>query len=360
VADTGRNGRTPIVVALSGGVDSAAAAGLLARAGLHVVGATLVMQPGGPGDAVTQARAVAAALGIEHRVVDCAAAFRAEVLAPAWREYDRGRTPSPCVLCNDRIKLRALAALADELGAERIATGHYARIGPAPDGHGVALRRGVDPAKDQSYFLHALSKEHLARVAFPLGGLAKAEVRALARELGLPNAARAESQDACFAGGEAGFAEALRLAFGGCARGGAIVGPGGAALGRHGGVHRFTIGQRKGLGVALGGRAYVCRIDGATGDVVLSDDPRDLESDGLDAAGFCWIGGPVPAGPFRCAAQIRYRHGAAAATAELLAGGRLRVRFEAKVRAVAPGQAVVLYRGDRVLGGGWIERGWKD
>jgi len=345
---------------MSGGVDSSAVAGLLARRGCRVVGATLAMAPGDAEGSIAQAQAVAGALGFEHRAVDCEAAFREEVLAPAWREYDRGRTPSPCVVCNDRIKFRTLAALADEVGAERIATGHYARLEPDPGGRGVALLRGVDADKDQSYFLHALSDEHLRRALFPLGALRKSEVRAVARDMGLPNADRADSQDTCFAGGEAGFAEALRLSFGGRARGGAIVGTDGRELGRHGGVHRYTIGQRKGLGIALGGRAYVCRIDGGTGRVVLSEDPADLESIGLEASGFRWIGGPAPTGPFRCEAQIRYRHRAATATAELLGGGLLRVRFDGKVRAVAPGQAVVLYRGERVLGGGWIERGFRD
>jgi len=353
---TQRTGET-VVVAMSGGVDSSAVAGLLVRRGCRVVGATLVMAPGDASDAVSQARATAEALGIEHRTVDCAAAFREQVLAPSWCEYDRGRTPSPCVVCNDRIKFRTLAALADDVGAGKIATGHYARVEPDPDGHGVALLRGVDAEKDQSYFLHALSDEHLGRALFPLGALTKGGVRAIARDMGLPNAERAESQDACFAGGETCFAEALRRSFGGRARGGAIVGTDGRELGRHDGVHRYTIGQRKGLGLALGGRAYVCRIDGDTGRVVLSEDPADLESAGLEASGFRWIGGSGPTGPFRCEAQIRYRHRAARATAEILGGGLLRVLFDEKVRAVAPGQAVVLYRGDRVLGGGWIERG---
>jgi len=355
-----REGRETVVVAMSGGVDSSAAAGLLVRRGCRVVGATLVMAPGDAAGSLAQARAVAGALGLEHRTVDCENAFREGVLSPAWREYDRGRTPSPCVVCNYRIKFRMLAALADEVGAEKIATGHFARVEPEPHGRGVALLRGVDADKDQSYFLHALSDEHLRRALFPLGALRKSEVRAIARDMGLPNADRAESQDACFAGDEAGFAEALRLAFGGRARGGAIVGTDGRELGRHDGVHRYTIGQRKGLGLALGGRAYVCRIDADTGRVVLSEDPADLESIGLEASGFRWSGGNAQAGPFRCEAQIRYRHRAVAATAEILGGGLLRVLFDEKVRAVAPGQAVVVYRGDRVLGGGWIERGLRD
>jgi tRNA-specific 2-thiouridylase len=362
-----RTGET-VVVAMSGGVDSSAVAGMLVRSGCRAIGATLVMaqgvKPGTPAlgslDAATEARAVAEKIGIEHRTIDCAAAFREEVLAPSWREYDRGRTPSPCVVCNDRIKFRTLAALADEVGAQKIATGHYARIEPDPDGRGVALLRGVDAIKDQSYFLHAVSMEHLRRSFLPLGGLTKPEVRALARDMGLSNADRDESQDACFADGETGFAEALRRSFGASARCGAIVRPDGSELGRHEGLHRFTIGQRKGLGVATGSRAYVCCIDGETGRVVLSGDPADLESDGLEASGFRWIGGAQPLGPFRCEAQIRYRHRAAEATAEILDGGVLRVRFDEKVRAVAPGQAVVLYRGDRVLGGGWIERGIRD
>jgi tRNA-specific 2-thiouridylase len=354
-----RSGET-VVVAMSGGVDSSAAAGLLVRRGCRVLGATLVMAEDGERREAEAARAVARALGAEHRTVDCAAAFLEEVLEPAWREYDRGRTPNPCVVCNSRIKLRMLAALADEVGAERIATGHYARTGPDPDGRGTALLRGADTDKDQSYFLHRLGDDQLRRVLFPLGGLRKPEVRALARDLRLANADRAESQDACVAQDGPGLAEALRRRLGGRARAGEIVGPDGRRLGRHDGLHRFTVGQRKGLGVALGGRAYVCRVEADSGRVVLSGDPADLESVGLEASGFRWLGGIAPADRFRCEAQIRYRHRAAPATALLGPSGSLRVLFDAKVRAVAPGQAVVLYRGDRVLGGGWIERGLRE
>jgi tRNA-specific 2-thiouridylase len=299
------------VAAMSGGVDSSVAAGLLKQAGYDVVGATLRLKPCGEDDgevswccgrgAEEQSRAVCGVLGIPHYVVDAAEAFEEAVLRPAWKEYDRGRTPSPCVLCNEKIKLKLLLDLARKLGADKVATGHYARVERHPETGVPVLRRGVDRQKDQSYFLFTLTREQLGAALFPLGTRTKPEIRRIARSLGFPNAERAESQDACFAmKEESGFAEALRRRFGGVSRAGDIIDPTGEVIGAHGGIHRYTVGQRKGLGVALGRRAYVSRIDAEEGHVVLTDDPRHLESVTLTASPLIWTGEVPAALPMRC------------------------------------------------------------
>jgi tRNA-uridine 2-sulfurtransferase len=358
--------RQIVVAAMSGGVDSSVAAGLLKQAGYKVVGATLRLKPCGEDNgevswccgrgAEEQSRAVCGVLGIPHYVVDAAEAFEEAVLRPAWLEYDRGRTPSPCVVCNEKIKLRLLLDLARKLGADKVATGHYARVERHSESGLPVLRRGVDRRKDQSYFLFTLTREQLGAVLFPLGTRTKPEIREIARGLGFPNAERAESQDACFVVKEAdGFAEALRRRFGGVPRTGDIVDPEGEVIGTHGGIHRYTVGQRRGLGVALGRRAYVSRIDAERDEVVLTDDPGHLESATLTASPLIWTGGVPAKLPLRCDAQIRYRHAPQAALAEEAPGGGLKLTFDSPERAVAPGQAVVLFDGNRVLGGGWID-----
>jgi tRNA-specific 2-thiouridylase len=362
-----------IVVALSGGVDSAVAAALLRELGHELVALTLRFwlcdegARGGSGraapgccglDGVEQARAVAAALAIPHYVVDCRERFERDVLRPAWDDYQRGRTPNPCVLCNERIKFGLLLEQAARLGAARVATGHYARI--AEDAAGApALLRGRDAAKDQSYFLFALGPEQLARARFPVGELTKGEVRAAARRLALPNAERAESQDACLGEGrpgERGFAEALRRRFDAAPRPGPILDADGRPIGEHGGLHQFTVGQRRGLGVALGQRAWVAALDAERAAVTLVPDERALAARALETGALHWLVPPA-ARPARALVQLRYRHPAAPARLELDPDGtRARVHFDEAQRAVTPGQAAVLYDGERVLGGGWIER----
>ncbi len=346
-----------VALGMSGGVDSSLAAALLRERGFEVVGVTLRLLPCeddslaktccGAG-ALESAAQVARHLGIEHRVLDCRREFSAQVLEPAWRDYRGGRTPNPCVLCNSRVRFPWLARAADEAGAAWLATGHYART--VHGAKGIDLSRGADARKDQSYFLFAVAPRLLSRTIFPLGEMEKGDVRRRARSLKLPAAERAESQDACLALEGESFAELLRLRFGGEARSGEIVDRQGRVLGRHAGVHLFTIGQRRGLGVAGGRSLYVVDIDAEAARVVVGDG-RDLSRDVLVADGASWIERPAP-GP--CQAQIRYRHRPAVARLEPLEGDKFRLHFTEPQRAVTPGQAAVVYRGDRLLGGGWI------
>lgn len=351
-----------VVVAMSGGVDSSMAAALLQQQGYQVIGVTLRLWPceeGSPSgsccgvDGVSWARAAAGQLGIPHYVIDCRQAFERNVLTPAWRDYARGRTPSPCINCNSSIKFGLLGEHAQRrFSARWLATGHYARI--LETSGQPTLYRGTDVNKDQSYFLFSLSRKQREMCLFPLGSLTKQEVRDRARNLGLPNAERSESQDACLGLGDEGFAEALRQRFGESPRAGAILTSRGQRLGTHNGIHRFTIGQRRGLGVATGRRAYVLSIDAASGDVVISDNPEDLDTPGLVANGVVWQTAPGP-GQLEAEVQIRYRHLPAAARVHWDGDGSARVRFEQPQRAVTPGQAAVFYQGQRLLGGGWIE-----
>ena len=357
--------RGALIVAMSGGVDSSVAAALLREQGWDLLGVTLRLLDAhnvGPDrlsraeEAEAQARTVAEMLGFPHRVLDASAAFEAEVLAPAWRAYAAGRTPSPCLCCNRKVKFGLLMDEALRLGAAGVATGHYVRR-VERDGE-PALLRGVDPDKDQSYFLFALGPRRLARAFFPLGSMKKTEVRARAAALGLPCAARPGSQDACFAAGQDdGFAEALRAHFSGEARAGDIVDPAGRLLGRHDGLHRFTVGQRRGLGVALGRPAWVSVLDPERATVTVTTREEDLLSAGLLAEEPTWLRRhPEPGETWPCEVQIRYRARPVPAAVTVDEDGRLVVRFVAPQRAVTPGQAAVLYRGERVLGGGWIEK----
>jgi tRNA-specific 2-thiouridylase len=347
-----------VVIAMSGGVDSSVVAALMVQAGWEAVGVTLQLRSCDDrmasrsccsADGITQARAVAGALGIPHYVLDCRETFLDRVMRPAWAEYARGRTPSPCLHCNREMKFGYLGDYAERIGAERIATGHYARI--EREGDEARLLRGVDRAKDQSYFLSTLSPEQIARLELPLGALTKAEVRALARERGLVTAERHESQDICLAVEGLGFPESLRQRFEQEARPGDFIDPKGRVLGPHAGLHRYTIGQRRGLGIALGTRAHVVGLRAEDGAVILSTDDQDLRSTGLRASGLHWYSTP----PERCEAQIRSRHGGVPARVELQEGGTATLRFDTPQRAVTPGQAVAFYEGERLVGGGWID-----
>jgi tRNA-specific 2-thiouridylase len=347
---------------MSGGVDSSAAAALLLEQGYEVIGVTLQLQPCQEtgdrrscccADGVVQARTVAGQLGIPHYVLDCQQEFAEKVLEPCWREYSRGRTPNPCVLCNERIKFGALLDFARSLGADCIATGHYARVDRR--GGGASLNRGRDPRKDQSYFLFSLDAAQLGSALMPLGDLTKAEVRSQARQRGLVTADRRESQDICLSAPDAGFGEYLCRRFGGTRHPGEIVDSSGRVVGRHEGIHHFTIGQRRGAGVALGRPAWVKDIDTAAGRITLTTDEQELLSTGLTAVGLVWHTTLERGTSLACHVQTRYRQAPVPARVELQDEGRARVLFERRVRAVTPGQAVVFYHGDQVVGGGWID-----
>jgi tRNA-specific 2-thiouridylase len=345
-----------VVVAMSGGVDSSVAAALLVEAGCEVVGVTLHLA----GDSsrccsladADDARRVAERLGIRFYVANETDRFREEVTLAFADAYLAGRTPLPCVTCNSRFKFHHLLARARVFGASAVATGHYARVGRDPETGLLSLRRAADAAKDQSYFLYELGQAELAAARFPLGELTKAEVRAHARRLGLATAEKPESQEICFVpdGDYAAVVERLRP--GALPGEGEIVDGAGRVLGRHAGVHRFTVGQRRGLGLAGGRRLYVTRLDAARNRVVVGG-AEALGSRGARLARTSWVAGAPPGG-VRAQVRVRHRHEGAPATVEPLPGGGARIAFDAPVAAVAPGQSAVFYAGDRVLGGGPI------
>jgi tRNA-specific 2-thiouridylase len=348
-----------ILVGMSGGVDSSVAAALLAREGHEVAGVTLSLWPGEEGpEAPWQrrsccktglARHVCEVLGIPHRVVDLKDAFRREVVDDFLDAYLEGRTPNPCVRCNARIKFAGLLDLARNQGYDQVATGHYARIERTGTG-ARRLLKGADPAKDQSYFLYRLQPADLGAIRFPLGGMTKPQVMDTARALGLPADEIDESQEVCFVGG-GDYRDFLAAERPQAAAPGEVVDTAGNVLGRHGGVALHTIGQRRGLGVSAGHRVYVVATDPATRRVVVGG-PDDLLAAGLEADGWHAL---APFASGQVAARIRHRGTAVPAFAEV-DGTTLTVRFDAPQRAVAPGQRVVLYRGDVVLGGAVIAR----
>jgi tRNA-specific 2-thiouridylase len=352
------------LVAMSGGVDSSVAAALLARAGHDVVGVTMDLGEGSARDVATRsakkccglpdaedARDVARTLGFRHYTANYRDEFRTAVVEPFAAEYAAGRTPIPCVACNRVLKFDLLLRRADALGARGVATGHYARIAPAPDG-GPGLFRPRDREKDQTYFLFDLPRAALERIAFPLGALDKAEVRALARELGLVTAEKPESQGICFVPDGDVRGALGRLRPDAPREPGEIASADGRVLGEHAGAVGFTPGQRRGLGLS-GGPWYVREVRPRENRVIV-DREAALWARGARVRSASWLDGAPPDGPVRVA--VRHRHRAVSAELSPRGDGELEVRFAEPVWAPAPGQAAVVYDAAdaRVLGGGWI------
>ena len=350
-----QTGAASVIVAMSGGLDSSLAAALLKNRGWAVRGLHFRL-PAAPDARRARERAVkrvAGCLGIPLDVLDLEDVFTRKVIDPFMDAYGKGITPNPCVRCNELVKFACLRAHAAEIGAEYLATGHYARLRRGREPDDVELWRGRDREKEQSYFLHRLDRSLLRNMLFPLGDMTKAAARRMARDMDLPVHDLPESREICFIPDNdyRGFMAARQAA--GTRRPGEIVNTRGEALGRHDGTYRYTIGQRHGLGIASSRPYYVKEIRPETREIVVAR-KEDLFSDTVDAERFHWL---VEAPPeARVAAQIRYRHRAAPGRMELLSADAVRFVFDAPQWAVTPGQALVCYDGDRVLGGGWIRK----
>jgi tRNA-specific 2-thiouridylase len=367
-----------IAVAMSGGVDSSAAAALLKEQGHELVGFTMqlwnqrrgvsVDENGDPLpsrccslDDVYDARRVAESLGFPFYVLNLEREFEGSVVEPFIQSYLSGETPIPCVACNSRLKFAALDKMAVSLGCDKVATGHYARVEYDADADRYRLFRGRDHWKDQSYFLWELTQEQLSRSYFPLGEMEKEQVRDIARGAALYTAEKKESQEICFVpdGKYSEFIDRYMTHEGRqdeLPKTGEIVSSSGDVVGEHTGIHRYTVGQRRGLGISNEKPLYVLEIERAKNRIIVGVE-QELESSEFIAKGVNWIAFADPARPVSASVKIRYKHDPAAATIHAMPDARARIIFDEPQRAITPGQATIFYSGDEVLGGGWIERG---
>jgi tRNA-uridine 2-sulfurtransferase len=363
-----------VAVAMSGGVDSSTVAAVLLQQGRSIVGLTMQLwnqrrlpelQGDGPAqhrccslDDVYDARRVAQHLNFPHYVVNFEEQFEQRVVRPFVEQYLSGRTPIACTNCNTDVKFEPLLRMARQIGADRLATGHYARIYQNEETGRYELLRARDYSKDQSYFLWGLTQEQLSYSAFPLGELTKEEVRALARSVHLPVAEKPESMELCFVpnGNYVQFIHAYSRDVGNPIQQteGEIVTEGGEILGHHNGVHNYTVGQRKGLGFSVGKPIYVLAIDPWRNRIIVGEDDS-LRANSFEIETVNWVSLERPSGPLRAEVKIRHKHDPAPATVEPLPGNRVRITFDSPQRAITPGQAAAIYSGDAVLAGGWIK-----
>ncbi len=364
-----------IAVAMSGGVDSSAAAALLKEQGHELIGFTMqlwnqrrgisVDENGDPLpsrccslDDVYDARRVAESLGFPFYVLNLEKDFERDVVEPFVQSYLSGETPIPCVACNSRLKFASLDKMAVSLGCDKVATGHFARVEHDVAANRYRLYRGKNHWKDQSYFLWELTQDQLSRAYFPLGEMLKSEVRDIARDANLYTAEKRESQEICFVP-DGKYSEFIDRYLDHEDRademppGGAIVNTAGETVGAHSGIHRYTIGQRRGLGIANEKPLYVVQIERAKNQIIVGE-ADDLESNQFIAKGVNWVAFDEPAEPVRVDVKVRYRHEPAMAKIYPLPEGRARIVFDEQQRAITPGQATIFYRGDEVVGGGWI------